>query len=332
MEQIGPKEQPISTEDQRRLEEIEKLVTLIDPKNPNFEGISLGLEITLKTPDGFTNIDHHGENCTDESPSCIEQVMEKSLKELPEGKMATVSPDLDSVGAMAVILLKREGKKVDERLVKAIGLLDRKGPAYFYEKGQQDLGLENDEEFEKIKEILKACRYRLNIERLRLPEAVLFMMKILSGDYTEEEIKKYAQEYDKKLEEAKKESKVEVIIDGLLVFVESKHQMAFDIGYEKGKIVIAYNPEFEWKGTGTITPKYTIARRDSNVREIDMEGLLEELNKIAEEKGLQGRWGGRENIIGSPIGENPLLDPEEVKDIVKKYIKREVKKEEVKNE
>jgi hypothetical protein len=97
--------------------------------------------------------------------------------------------------------------------------------------------------------------------------------------------------------------------------------MAMEIGYRYSDIVIAYNLKFKWSD-GTETPKFTIARRDSNVR-IDLKGLQEKLNEFAKGKGLRGSWGGQENIIGSPQNEDPQISVEELLEIVGKYLKRE---------
>lgn len=57
-----------------------------------------------------------------------------------------------------------------------------------------------------------------------------------------------------------------------IAVVIGNHLRAFDIGYRYTKIVIAYNPEYKWP-SGKITKKFTIARYDSNVTEIDMNAL-----------------------------------------------------------
>jgi hypothetical protein len=123
----------------------------------------------------------------------------------------------------------------------------------------------------------------------------------------------------KELEEAKKTSKIEIVCNGKVAVVESAHLRAFEIGYEQADIVIAYNPDFKWP-SGEITPKITIARRDSNV-EIDLSSLAEELNKVSKEKGVKGMWGGRENILGSPQNEDPKISVSELAQIIEKYLK-----------
>jgi hypothetical protein len=49
------------------LEKIKDRVTLINSKNPNFEGLVIGVEITVSDFQGL-NLDHHGPNDTSETP------------------------------------------------------------------------------------------------------------------------------------------------------------------------------------------------------------------------------------------------------------------------
>lgn len=294
--------------------EVKKLpreVVLIDPRNPNYEGVGIGVEITTKGFNGF-NIDHHGSGYTSDSPSAIEQAMTIDLAALPEGKIATVRPDPDSVGAIAVILLRGEGKLPDEKIIKAIGLADRKGPGVFKNEGAKLLGL-SEEEFEKYKKIVAAARYKIVSQRTPLNKSVEFMKALLMGEISEEEIKSLYEQDQEELEKARNTLKIELICDGKVVVVQGESLRAFDIGYEHAQVVIAYNPEFKWPN-GIITPKFTIARYDSNVDYFDINGLRQEL------QGRNPGWGGTENLIGSPQEQDPQISLEEIKEIVEKYI------------
>lgn len=295
-------------QDKNELEKIKEQVRLIDPRNPNYEEISLGIEITTSGFEGL-NLDHHGKGSTVETPSAIEQALAMKVEEIPSGKIATIKPDPDSLGAMAVIMLKKEGKEIDDKLVKTIGLLDRMGPAVFKDKGKDLLNV-SEGEFEELSKKCRALYYWINVKNRNLPleEKVLFMKKILTNQVSESEIEELYQENKKELERIKKESKVEILKEGEIVFIESKHLRSMEIGYEFGKVVIAYNPEFRWPD-GKITPKYTIARYDNHV-DFDLRKLLERLQEI------NSKWGGGENIIGSPQGEDPQLTPEQIKNFV----------------
>ena len=323
----GSGKSPEELEREKELAEIKSKVCLINPREPNYEEIGLGIEITTKGFEGL-NLDHHKEVDTQETPSAIEQAYALDLKNIPqevlEGKkkMATVRPDADSLGAIAVLILKEENVKnkdkevgknlINEKLVKAIGLLDRMGPAVFKDKGKEILKLNDDEEFQKINKLCRVAHYVIGVKQLPLEEKVLFMKNLLKGEISSEEIEKIYEEDRNDLEKAKAESKIEIINDGKAVFVESSAKRSMEIGYEYAPIVIAYNPNFKWPD-GHITPKYSIARYDKYVK-LDLKGLLEELRK------RNPKWGGLENIIGSPQGEDPKIIPEEMKELVKKYI------------
>ena len=321
MERFKPEKLVSKVEEQKELKELEKIkneVVLIDPRNPDYKGVGIGIEITTPGFEGL-NLDHHGKECNSDTPSAIEQAFSVDVSKIPEGKIATVRPDLDSVGAIACLMLRKEGILPDEKLIKAIGFLDRKGPAVFKKEGKEFLEV-SDEDFEKISKILSAVRYKIVSQRTPLPEAILFMKKVLTGKVEEKEIESLYSKDQKELEEAKKASKVEIVCNGKVALVESAHLRAFEIGYEQADIVIAYNPNFKWP-SGEITPKFTIARRDSNVKEIDLSGLAEELNKIVKERGVKGTWGGRENILGSPQNEDPKISVDELVQIIEKHLK-----------
>lgn len=166
-------------------------VVLINPKNPDFIDVAIGVEITLPGFSGL-NLDHHGQGYTSDFPLAIEQALSLDISFLPEGKIATVRPDPDSIGAIAVILLRIAGEHPYEKVVKAIVLADRKGPGFFEEKGAEILGL-TEEKFEKYKKIVAVARYKIVSQRLPLEEAVIFMKKILTGKISDQEIEEIYQ-------------------------------------------------------------------------------------------------------------------------------------------
>jgi len=51
-----------------------------------------------------------------------------------------------------------------------------------------------------------------------------------------------------------------------------------------------------------------------------MKGLVEELNKIEQEKGGRPNWGGRGDIIGSPMEISSKISSDELIKIARKYI------------
>ncbi|HPC30987.1 MAG TPA: hypothetical protein PK119_00780 [Candidatus Paceibacterota bacterium] len=296
--------------DKIELEKIKSEVTIINPKEPNYEGIEIGIEITTPGFEGI-NLDHHKDNDTPETPSAIEQALEFDLSKVSEGKMATVRQDLDSLGAMAVLMLRKENKNFDENLAKAIGILDRLGPKVFKEQGQELLKIE-DKDWTEANQKLRAAYYKVFEERKPIEENLLFVKKLLTNEVEDKEIEELYLKDKESLEEARKNSKIELFADNTIAFIEGTHKRAMEIGYENADIIVAYNPKFDW-GNGIITPKFTIARRDNNV-DFDIKKLLERLKKI------DPKWGGQQNIIGSPIGKDPLLTPEQIKNYMEEVM------------
>lgn len=296
---------------QKELESIKDLVMIVDPRKPNYQGVALGIEITTPDYHGL-NLDHHGPGYTSESPAAIEQALTFNLDTLPEGKIATLRPDVDSAGAIAVLLLRKEGVEPDHQIVKAIGLFDRKGIGIFKNKGKELLGVD-DSTFENLLHYVFAARYKIVSQRTPLPEAVLFMKRLLSGKIEKAEIDDLYQQDQKELEEALKTSQVYPFAGGQAVVVIGSHPRGFDIGYEIAPIVVAYNPEFKWP-SGKITPKISIARYDSNVG-LDIKGLRQALQKLDPE------WGGPENLIASPQGKDPGISLEKIQQLVEQFIR-----------
>ncbi len=54
-------------------------IIIINPRNPNYEGVGIGVEITIPGFEGL-KLDHHGPEHNSESPSAIEQAMDKDLE------------------------------------------------------------------------------------------------------------------------------------------------------------------------------------------------------------------------------------------------------------
>lgn len=126
-------------------------------------------------------------------------------------------------------------------------------------------------------------------------------------------LKEKIDEVRKENEKIAKEAKVDVIVPGKFVVVESKEKGAIKWAYGFSEVVLAKNPEFEdWK-TGEKYLKYTLAQ-SRNV--IDMAKVLEDIQKLEE------GWGGnvKSGIIGSPIGKDSRLKVEDITKIVLKYI------------
>jgi hypothetical protein len=154
---------------------------------------------------------------------------------------------------MAVLHLRMNNIIFNENLVREIGKFDRLGPS---------AGTMNNP-LSAIWEI--ASDVARSIEN-----RVLIISRILTGKMTNTEIEKLASKRVQKLEDARKNSTIDVFeINGIkIAFVDSSHRFATNLGYELAPLVIAKNSvmpvDFKDSTKGTYV-KYTICRYDSNV-------------------------------------------------------------------
>lgn len=272
----------------------------LDPRpnavNPE---VHFGVEITIPGYENITNLDHHRPGDTNETPSSAEQAL---TCELPKSgiNIATVRPDADSMTAMAVLNLRMNNVAFDETLVREIGKFDRLGPS----AGEMSIPVS------AIWEL--ASDFSKNMEA-----RVLLISRILIGKMSEKEMEEIASKRVQKLEDARKNSTIEVREpQGVkIAIVESSHRFATNLGYELAPVVLAKNPimpvDFKDPSKGTYV-KYTICRYDSNVP-CDIESIMKSLQT------LESGWGGRGDIIGSPQGVSSVLSTEKVMEIVSFY-------------
>ena len=275
----------------------------LDPRpnaqNPAFD---FGVEVTMKMPQGIPNLDHHRPGDTAETPSACEQALTCGLP-LEGCTLATVRPDADSVTAMAVLESRMTSRTVNADLVKAISMMDRFGP-----RVEGDL---------PYKDMVIAIARRSADFKVSLAERVAFVQACLDGTADMGLVFKLVAERDAEFTAAEKASEVLEIVPGKLVFVQSTHRFATNLGYRHATTVVAFNPEMavlvDGKPSGETYRKYTICRYDSNVA-TDMTGALAEL------QAFEAGWGGRGDIFGSPQNVSSTLTPEQVTEIVAKYI------------
>lgn len=274
----------------------------LDPR-PNAQNpeVHFGVEITIPWYENIVNLDHHCSGDTNETPSSAEQAL---TCELPNSgiNIATVRPDADSMTAMAVLHLRMNNIAFDETLVQEVGKFDRFGPS---------VG-EMNNPVSAIWEL--ASDFSRNMEA-----RILLISRILTNKMLEKEVEEIALKRAQKLEDARKNSSIELYeVNGVkIAFVESSHRFATNLGYELAPVVIAKNSvmpvDFKDSTKGTYI-KYTICRYDSNVP-CDISWALKELQT------LEPGWGGRWDIIGSPQGVSSVLSTDKVVQIVQKQVK-----------
>ena len=281
----------------------------LDPRpganNPEFH---LGVEVTVPRllPSGVANLDHHGRGATMATPAAIEQALTCELP-VDGAVIATVRPDADSVGAMAVLANRGANRHCDERLVAAIAAVDKHGPLA--------VG------FEDLRPLTVAIARKASTAKIPLHERVAWVADLLAGDSAShsEEIATLNREREKEFSQALQCSTVELVASGKVAVVESTHRYATEIGYQKAQIVVAYNPhmlvDFRDPAKGTYR-KFTVCRYNEFVP-FDLTMIRDELNELETTRCDDGlTWGGQVNIIGSPQGRSSALSKEEVVGIV----------------
>lgn len=100
---------------------------------------------------------------------------------------------------------------------------------------------------------------------------------------------------------------------GKIAVVESTHRAATSVGYSLAPIVVALNPTFK-QGPGDAYKKFTICAFEAKFA--DIKSALGELNE------LEAGWGGSPTIGGSPQGVRSVLTIDQVVEVVQRHLKK----------
>ncbi len=268
-----------------------------------FEGGNvLGIEVThpkLAQQCQLGNIDpQHGPGGSP-TTSAIEAALTAALP--PVGAvLATIRPDSDSVGAMAILSLRMQGKgeAIDTGLVAAIGRMDGLGPQ------ARDLP-----EVVAAGHKLAAANFVCLGRRHSLEEKVQWMADLLVGEVTEGVTLVFAEEFRAELEKAKASLQVSLLPGGRVAVVQGNSPRGFEVGYATGaSAVICFAPNFLRPGAAEgeqPVQKWTIARY-SGASELDVTGLKV---RLAE---LEDGWGGPADLVASPQGVTSAISAEKI--------------------
>lgn len=165
-----------------------------------------GVEITepkLLKP-GQPNLDHHIATGTADRVSAIEQALALPESKLPKpgATLGTVKPDADSIGGMAVLCARLEGKAVDSELVSCLGRRDR---------GLLPPGSEPA----KYTDAVNATGWFSAQGRYDLARRVELVKKVLTGEIEPQILAKLSQTVEQKRAKARQraESSVEITPD-----------------------------------------------------------------------------------------------------------------------
>ncbi len=284
---------------------------------------TLGIEVTLPhlaEQCDLGNIDpQHG--VIRKRSSAIEEAM--VYEPLPEvgATLVTIRIDKDSLGAMAVLLLRKHGGEnlIDQDLVKVIGLLDS--------MGINNARLENPHLFENAscKKAADAIQQLVN-EAVREPtlllEKISAVANILSEHLTPEELDKII------ARRPQLNGFSDVEMHGRVAFIHAprKYKEARDWANRRFAIAVIFDPEYSAPDSGSLVyGRWSIIRQPGSLDRDRCERAINEAEAIEREltvselrqKGLA--WGGPTNIISSPPGKNITITKGTVLSIVKAH-------------
>lgn len=234
--------------------------------------------------------------------------------------VATIRPDLDSVGSMAILKLASEGKHFSE------GFLGRVAQIASADKfarggwsGPKSLPTANnpwDENSASAESSRPLAAIAAAVADFRVPIAdrVATMEKWL---LTGEEPANYRAQVERERHEmiVALESgaiKYGTRCDGRIAVVESAHRAATSVGYSLAPVVVALNPAFRIGG-GEPHRKFTICAFEARFADIK--------SALAELAALEPGWGGSPTIGGSPQGVSSKLTIDQVVEVLSRHLK-----------
>lgn len=310
-------------------------------------GSVFGIEVTIpelaKRCVGNIDPQHTG---VDSTKAAIEEAM---MTDLPSAStVATVRPDLDSVGAMAIMAIREDCHEYSKHLGhggfcrgKYLVWEDTTFRSFISFLRQETIGrirlIAESDKFAKggwsgvrplptiEKPFDNSTASAESDSRLAPMSAVVSDFKLQVSERVEllikwlltgEEPAGYRERWiAERIALAKAVAdgtiKTEVVAGGELVKVVSTHRAATSVGYCLAPIVVALNPSFQL-GAGEPHRKFTICQFVLGY--IDLKKILAELS------GLEAGWGGSPTIGGSPQGVSSALTIDEVASVVERHL------------
>lgn len=288
-------------------------------------GPVLGIEVTIPALAArcqLGNIDpqHTGGN---KDLAAIEVAL---TAELPpaDAVLATVRPDLDSVGAMAVIAMRAEGIVFNNDMysvVDKIANFDKFARGEW--PGKQPLPSRENPWPEKwahmMPEILAAEDSGVPLKKRVHGIKKMIAFADSSCSSAGLEYHRQAKVERMKVIEALEAGQIKVDLQDYLVVVESIHKAAINpVGYSFAPVVVALNPEFRPRADIPAVRKFTIAQYQTGY--VDLKAVTAELNQLEPGTTTDSKWGGSPTIVGSPQGVSSVLTVDQVVAVVEKYL------------
>ncbi|MBD3156390.1 hypothetical protein GF369_01035 [Candidatus Peregrinibacteria bacterium] len=286
----------------------------------------LGIEVTvpeLAERCSLGNIDpQHTEGNIEKA--AIEAAVDYTL---PAGEitMATVRPDLDSIGSMAVLNLRAKGERIDTTV---LGRIQKIAESDKFTKGawpgKQSIPTKENPWPAAIAsasdtKALAAIAAAIKDHRKPINKRVGLMEQwLLTGEEPSEYRDRVEAERIEMIEAIKNDDiEIKTIADGSIAVVNSTHRSGIGLGYTQAPVVIAVNSQFSMQG-GEKHTKITLAQYE--IGHVDLLAIYKELNAIDPAVTEGAKWGGSPTVGGSPQGIASQLDTESVIEIAKKHL------------
>lgn len=265
-------------------------------------GPVLGIEVTVPALAAHCvlgNIDpqHTGENASSSA------IKESLTIEIPaeNAVLATVRPDLDSVGAMAIIAMRAEGVEFNSEILSRVDKISEFDSFTQGDwPGQKPLPSQEEAWPNKLERELAAMNAAIFDHKVEIAERVRTIRAWLETGVEPAQYRAKAERDRADLVQALSDGriKVDTTLDGRIAVVESSHFGALNIGYCLAPVVVALNPALRFQG-GEPHRKFTVCQFKTGY--VNLTAAKEALSK------LEPGWGGSPTIIGSPQGVNSTL-------------------------
>ena len=315
---------------------------LLDPRSNNDALLgdnTLGIEITrsdLAERCGLGNIDpQHTDN--NNHLAAIEVAMTVDLPQ-DGATIVTLRPDLDSVGAMAVLLIRRDAEDAvwDGRGMKF-------GKLSYYKCTDRIFTLEEKQRIRLIASFdkfahgkwrptplptkenrwpssgasaesvgnLAAIAAAVSDFKVDIATRVRWMVDWLLFGREPEGYRDRVEAERSNLISALESGTINYSVVGGIAVVQTTHRAATMIGYSLAPVVVALNPEFRFQG-GDVHKKFTICQYQAGY--VDLIAVKNELAAI------EDGWGGSPTIIGSPQGKSSQLTIDQIVTVVSRHL------------
>jgi hypothetical protein len=257
---------------------------------------TLGIEVTipaLAARCGLGNIDPQ------HAPEAAGRVQDRAAIEAVRGwpvpprdsTLATIRPDLDSLGAMAVLWMRAAGQPIDAAAVRRIAEIARvdrhdRGPW----PGPRPVTAVLNEDAS-----LAAIALAVADHRLDLAERVELVRQWIAAGAEPASYRRRFEAARRELAEALAQGSVRLraVCGGSIAVVVTERPEGLQLGYCLSPVVVALNPNFRLQG-GPAHRKFTVAHYRAGYADL-----------AAARHALATRepgWGGSPTIIGSPQG------------------------------